>query len=91
VLVNVCVSPIAFQREGLPLAEERSFRDAINEGMTTFMWVCWYGMSDSGWEGHGVVMWRHVVCWEDMCMVGWKGRCVVGHGEGVGRHRSICN
>jgi len=71
-LVKVRVTTIAFQREGFPLARERGFGDVVDEGITTFVWVCWYGMSNSSWEGGGLVIWG------DMCMVGWEGRCMVG-------------
>jgi len=78
VLIRVCVSTIAFQHEGFPLARERGFSDAFNERITTFVWMCRYEMLNISSEGGDVVVWR------DMCMVGWEGRYMMGCGEGIG-------
>jgi len=55
VLVKVCVSDIAVQCEGFPLAMKGGGGDDVNEGMILYglvwwqgMW--WYGVSDDGEE-----------------------------------------
>jgi len=70
--IRVCASPTTFQHEGFPLGGEWSFHDAINKGMVALVWVCRYRMTDSGWEGRGVVVRGD--------MVSWKGRCMMGCG-----------
>ena len=91
-LVGVCVSSIVFQCKGFPLVGERGLCDANNEGMAAFVRMCWYGVSDNGWEGVGVMMRRDMGDGEGGCMVSGKGGCVVngcmvggkgGCGEGV--------
>ena len=81
--IGVCVPGVAFQCKGFPLVGKRGLCDVVNERVAVFVHICWYEVSDNGWEGCGVMMWRDMGSGEGGCMVGGKGGCVVGRGEGV--------